>query len=86
MIIVRVELLSAITGKTTELARMEIVNDGTGNHLRGNYSARTLIGRSTGHLNRRTTKATTKIDDWPRTQKHVWNLVSVALTRMGYGT
>jgi len=28
MIIIKVELWSAITGKTTELARMSIVNDG----------------------------------------------------------
>lgn len=87
MIVVKVELWSAVTGQKTELARMEIANEGTHqNPLRGDYVARALIGRSTVQLDRRTTKTTTQIANWPRTQKHVWNLVSAALAKMGYGS
>lgn len=39
MIIVRVELHSAITGRVTELARMGIINDGTSEiNAKGNYT------------------------------------------------
>src|SRR5690348_5419520 len=50
MIIVRVELWSAITGAKTELARMCIVNDGTGTAARRNYFGKTFRGRSTAQL------------------------------------
>jgi hypothetical protein len=85
MIIVRVELLSAITGKTTELARMEICNEGDSpDPKRGNYSVRTLRGRSTDALNERTTQRTGKVANYPRLAVHVWNLVARALKSMGY--
>lgn len=50
MIIIRVELWSAITHKTTELARMAIANDGTGNHNLGNYKGMSFRGRSKGTI------------------------------------
>ena len=84
MIIVRVELLSAMTGKTTELARMEICNDGTGRDRRCHYDGRSLVGRSRGQLDRRQTAKTARIENWPRHDLHVWNLVSLMLRRMGY--
>lgn len=86
MIVVQVTLLSAVTGKAQELARMEIANDGDHpNHRRGNYSVRTLKGRSTGDLNRRTTQREAKVKDHARLALHVWNLVAKALKAMRYG-
>jgi len=88
MIVVKVELWSAVTGATTELARMEIANDGkhTVEHRNfGDYDCRTLRGRSTEYFNKRTTMRETRLLHWPRTAKHVWNMVQLALTQMGYG-
>ncbi len=51
MIIVKVELHSAITGQKTELARMMIDNIG-GDLKRGNYRARTFRGRSAEGLDK----------------------------------
>ena len=84
MIIVRVELLSAITGKTTELARMHITNDGTGTANCGNYNARTYRGRCTDDLDRGTENRVTRITNYPRKAIHVWNLVVRALKAMEY--
>jgi len=85
MIIVQVKLLSAVTGEATELARMEISNDGDhSNHRRGNYSVRTLRGRSTTALNKRVTQRAGEIKDFPRLAIHVWNLVATALKSMKY--
>lgn len=85
MIIVKVELHSAITGKVTELARMEIANDGTGTRTRRHYEARTLKGRDREALNRRTTQRETALKGWPSERVHVWNLVTALLVKMGYG-
>ncbi len=85
MIVVRVELHSAVTGKVTELVRMEVANDGTGTRTRRHYEARTLRGRNTKALNQRTTQRQTTLRDWPSEQLHVWNLVATLLAKMGYG-
>lgn len=91
MIVVRVELWSAITGDKTELARMVIDNIG-GDQKRGDYRCRSLRGRSADALD----KAMRKINAggvqregqvWghPRLREHVWNLVAKALSGLGYG-
>lgn len=86
MIIVKVELWSAVTGRVQEIARMEICNEGTHmNPRRGNYIIRTLRGRDAEALGRRTTQKETTIENWPRLALHVWNLVAVSLRNMGYG-
>ena len=85
MIIVRVELLSAITGHTTELARMEIANDGNGSKARGNYDGRTLIGRCRAALDLRRMLKAGRVENYPRERLHVWNLVARMLSTMGYG-
>lgn len=86
MIVVRVELWSAVTGEKTELARMEIANKGDHPvHSKGNYSVRTLRGRSTKDLDARTTQRAAEVKDWPRLALHIWNLVAAALAEMGYG-
>lgn len=85
MIVVRVELHSAITGKATELARMVICNTGTGTARLGDYIVRSLRGRSTADLDKDTTQRQGEVKAWPRLDKHVWNLVAEALRTMGYG-
>lgn len=84
MIVVRVELWSAVTGKVTELARAEICNIG-GNTNYGDYDVRSLRGRSTDDLNKRITQRAGIVARHPRLREHVWNLVAKSLTAMGYG-
>lgn len=84
MIVVKVELWSAVTGRKTEIARMEIANDGQGTKTRGNYLVRTLKGRSTEALAKGVTQRTGEIQNWPRLSKHVWNLVAAALDKLHY--
>lgn len=90
MIIVKVELWSAIDGEKTELARMVIDNVG-GTQTLGEYRARSLRGRSAGDLDRalasRPMKVTREgeVHRHPRLREHVWNLVAKALRSMDYG-
>lgn len=91
MIVIRVELWSAINGQRTELARMVIDNIGGTTNL-GDYRCRTLRGRSEESLDRALrTMATTgtqregRVLRHPRLREHVWNLVAKALSGMGYG-
>jgi hypothetical protein len=85
VLIVRVELHSGITGKVTEIARMEIINDGTGIGSMGHYTCRSFRGRDHNQLNNRTTSRTGVVKNYPRRKLHVWNLVARSLERMGYG-
>jgi hypothetical protein len=89
LIVVRVELHSAVDGSCQELARMIIANDAMGTNTHCNYDAYTLRGRSKQALDlalRRGSKVhSARIEKWPRLQMHVWNLVAGLLLRMGYG-
>lgn len=86
MLIVRVELHSAITGQITEIGRMEIVNDGTSPTPKiGHYNVRTLRGRNFGSFDERVTQKAGRIEKWRRQDRHVWYLVSIALAKCGYG-
>ena len=90
MIVVKVELWSAITGEKKELARMIVDNIG-GTEAKGNYRTRTLIGRSSHALDTAMMQRPMKtaregrVEDYPRQRLHVWNLVAKALSAMGYG-
>lgn len=88
MIVVKVELWSAITGETSEIARMTIDNIG-GNQQRGDYRTRTMRGRSVEALHKAmlTDNVTRegKVLGHERLRLHVWNLVAKALAGMGYG-
>jgi hypothetical protein len=84
MIVVRVELVSAITGQTTELARMHIANDGTGSTTLSSYDGKTFVGRSEETLNRQQISKSARVENWPRQRFHVWNLVARMLGEMGY--
>lgn len=83
MIVVRVELHSAITGQVSELARMHICNIG-GTATKGDYSCTTLRGRSKADLDRRTSQRTGFVRKYPRLAIHVWHLVARSLVVMGY--
>ena len=83
MIVVRVELHSAVTNKVTELARMYITNKGTTGSLRS-YKVCTFRGRDKEALDRRTIERAADVERWPSERVHVWNLVQTALTIMGY--
>jgi hypothetical protein len=90
MIVVKVELWSAINGQTTELARMVIDNQGVSEDMKvGDYRARTFRGRSAKALTQAmvTGKVTRegKVIGHRRLDLHVWHLVSKALKNMGYG-
>lgn len=92
MIVIKVELWSAISGQKTEIARMVIDNIG-GTHQRGDYRCRTLRGRSEealakAMLSMDRPEAITRtgiIKNHPRLREHVWNLVAKCLTSMRYG-
>lgn len=88
MIVVKVELWSAITGKVTELARMTIANEG-GTQTLGDYGVATMRGRDAEALYQsmigRTHTRTGTVKRHPRLKEHVWNLVAKALASMNYG-
>ncbi len=81
MIIVRVELHSAITGKARELARMVIANDGSSTDPRiGNCTAQV---RHAPKFQSQTRAA--GLAGYRRLNRPVWDLVALMLTKMGYG-
>lgn len=83
MIVVRVELHSAITHKVTEIARMRIRNAG-GDKKIARYSCETLRGRSREQLNAGVCQRGGMVDNYPRLSIHVWHLVARALLAMKY--
>jgi hypothetical protein len=85
MLIIRVELHSAITGKVTEIARMRLYNDGTGDHEVGNYVGETFRGRDKEALDGRVTVRKAEVKGYKRNNFHVWNLVAKMLKAMKYG-
>jgi len=92
VIVVKVELHPhGDVTQMTEIARMIIANDGTGTPVRGNYWGRTAKGIIKGdnmiapaimHASRKMRCGAVR--DYPRVQKHVWNLVARMLKNMGY--
>jgi len=88
MIVVRVELWSAIDGQVTEIARAMIHNVG-GTLKVGDYEGETYRGRSVEALNdamrRKQTTRSGKVTGHRRLDLHVWHLVAKMLSAMGYG-
>lgn len=84
MIVVRVELWSAVDGTKTELARMHICNDGTSVGPHHNYTAEAFRGRSCAALDRLDVQRKGELRNWPSASLHVWNLVHAVLGRLGY--
>jgi len=83
MLIVRVELWSAKTGRVKELARMKIWNAG-GTEERADYEGETLRGRTWEALNLGIVQRKGKVQGYMRKQLHVWNLVSRMLRELEY--
>jgi hypothetical protein len=83
MIVIRVELHSAVTRKVTEIARMHIANVGGSRQL-GHYHAKTYRGRSSEQLSRGQVQRQGVVRDYPRLRIHVWHLVARALIAMNY--
>lgn len=82
MIVVRIELWSAITGKKTELARMHICNVTSTSKPRirkGDYYGRTLAKPKFNRIVREG-----RVEDHPRLSEPVWSLVRKMLEAMGY--
>jgi hypothetical protein len=86
MIVVKVELWSAVDGSKQELARMSIDNIGCSANMQvGDYRTRTMRGRSTAQLDRWQVQREGKVVGHRRLALHVWNLVAKALVGLGYG-
>lgn len=75
MIILKIELHSAITGKVTEIGRAHIINDGTGTHKCGNYDIHVMRKGTTNKVQR-----SGRVTDYPRQAYTVWELVRRGLT------
>lgn len=83
MIVVRVELHSAITHKITEIARMDICNEG-GDSQHGDYGVYVMRGRDRETLAERHVQREAKVFNYPRLSLHVWNLIFRSLSAAGY--
>ena len=80
MIVVKVELHSAIDGSTTLLGRMTLANDGKlvrENKRRSTYIAKIWQRPRFGVITRRA-----KVENWPRADRTVWQLVHAALNQL----
>lgn len=85
MLIVRVELHSAITGEITEIARMHIANCGDSPTITlGIYDCITYKGRDSGALDNCLVSHEGEVLKYHRLSSHVWNLVARCLAAMNY--
>ncbi len=74
MIIVKIELHSARTGKVSEIGRMHITNNGHGTQKRGDYDIEIMRRGTTDKVQRKG-----MVRDYPRASYTVWELVRRAL-------
>lgn len=79
MIVVKVELHSAVTGKVSELSKVIIDNIG-GTHTRGDYRCRSIM------RNGKKVIRESEVLNHARLAEPVLNLVAKALKAMNYGT
>ena len=79
MILIRAELHSARTGKTEEIGRLQIVNDGTGDARRGNYTVRLTQRGHPGNILREA-----KVKNHARTTLPIWSLVLKCLVALSF--
>lgn len=71
MILVRIELHSARTGKVTEIGRMAVINDGSiRSEDRGSYDVKIL---RKGNWSKVT--STARVENFPRRSYVVWRLI-----------
>jgi hypothetical protein len=86
VIVVKIELHSAVTGKVTEIGRAYIANDGNGTAARGNYNAAICRRGTTAQpssyktaMGNERPARTGRVENFPRKSYNVWRLVSRAL-------
>jgi hypothetical protein len=88
MIVIRVELWSAIDGQRTELARAMIHNTGDAGTI-ADYAGETYRGRTAHALDKsmrgRQTVRNGMVTGHRKLDLHVWHLVAKMLASMGYG-
>ena len=78
MLVVKIELWSAITGKRQEIGRMYIANDGSsGNPKKGNYNVKVARKNSKDYKGWEKISHTRegKVLDYPRLSYNVWRLI-----------
>lgn len=75
MLLVRIELHSAVTGRVREIGRLIICNDGTGTVARGNYEC--VVLRKGPPWDREQRRCA--VTNYPRRSYNVWRLVLRAL-------
>lgn len=79
MLIVKIELHSARTGKVTEIGRMHISNRGTGTPKRGNYRVEVMRKGSKTRVQREG-----EVNNYPRQSYSVWELVKRSIEHTLY--
>lgn len=79
MIVVKIELHSAVTGRMSEIGRLLIMNTGTGSRRAGNYLVQVLRKGSPGRVQR-----SGRVESHPRLSASVWMLVRKALEATGF--
>ncbi|MBN7763717.1 hypothetical protein JYP52_21495 [Nitratireductor aquibiodomus] len=79
MIVVKVELWSAVTGKKRKLAEMRISNDGTGTDAKSHYDGAIMRKPDFREVTREA-----RVEDHRRHALTVWHLVAKMLKTMGY--
>ena len=85
MIVVSVDLYSAVTGKKTNLGTAIIYNDGTGTNTRGNYEALTLRkGTKLKSWSKSTPVRRARVLNYARLKEPIWSLITEALCNMSY--
>lgn len=87
MIVVKIELWSAITHQASEIGRMYIANDGSGTATRGSYDV-AVCRRGTQlipmelntakHVQTPKAARTGKVADYPRLVYNIWRLITRA--------
>lgn len=85
MLVVKVELHSATTGRVTEIGRVIIANDDTGTDALGNYDVKQARegdqdNSSVWHGPEQAARVLAH-----RRSRHVWELVSRSLQALGFG-
>lgn len=82
MIIVKIELMSAVTGAISEIGRMYITNDATGTSDRGDYDVgvyrRGTVAIPVQNGGEATSTRAGKVTDYPRQAYNVWRLITRA--------
>lgn len=84
MLVVKIEMHSAITGKVSEIGRMNIGNVG-GTKTRGDYEVQVLRKQIGGHWpdswtsDSKKVARTGEVKNYPRLSYNVWRLVARAL-------